>query len=204
MDKEKQIRIFDKQAARYDRARDDSQQKKLRGPLIRQARGNVLELAVGAGANFSYYPSTVRITAVDFSPAMLEKARQAADNLQLDARFICMDMEEIDFPDQSFDTIVSTLSLCSYEHPQRVLKQINRWCKPDGQILLVEHGISSNFAVSSLLRFLNPLLYRANGCHCTRDIMQLVSQSGMEIVHSESRWLDMIHLIQAKPANQRT
>ncbi|WP_052339643.1 class I SAM-dependent methyltransferase [Gorillibacterium massiliense] len=110
-----------------------------------------------------------------------------------------MDMEEMQFPDRSFDTIVSTLSMCSYERPSVVLEKINRWCKPDGQILLMEHGISTNLPLSLIQRTLDPLLHRTVGCHFTRNIPALVHQSGIEIVSSESRWMNMVHLIRGKP-----
>lgn len=202
MDRQKLIRIFDKQATDYDRKREDPKQQRWRRNLIGQAQGDVLELAVGAGANFPFYPREVRITAADFSSAMLEKARRAAGHHHVNADFICTDIEEMSFPGQSFDTIVSTLSCCSYKNPLGVLKKINRWCKPDGTILLMEHGISSNFMVSALQRALNPLLFRVYGCHHTRDIIGLVRESGMQISRVESYSLNMIHLIWARPQQQ--
>lgn len=202
MDKQKLIRIFDKQSTDYARKREDPKQQRWRRNLIGQAQGDVLELAVGAGANFPYYPREVRITAADFSSAMLEKAQQAAGHYHVNANFVCADMEEMSFPGQSFDTIVSTLSCCSYQNPLEMLKKMNRWCKPDGTILLLEHGISSNFVVSTLQRALNPLLYRVYGCHHTRDIIGLVRESGMQISKVESYSLNMIHLIWARPQQQ--
>lgn len=199
MEKQKQIQIFDKQAAKYANRREDTNQKRWRKNLLSHARGEVLELAVGAGANFPYYPPDVKVTATDFSEAMLEKAKPAAKSYGFQADFICGDIEKMDFPDASFDTIVSTLSMCSYDNPLRVLEKINRWCKPDGEILLMEHGISSNPIVSVMQKTLNPLLYRFSGCHHTRYILELVRESGMTIEKSESYWMNMVHLVQAKP-----
>ncbi|UVI29421.1 class I SAM-dependent methyltransferase [Paenibacillus spongiae] len=202
MEKQKLIRIFDKQAVQYERRRENAGQQRWRQKLIRHAKGDVLELAVGAGANFPYYPSEVKVTAADFSQAMLDKAIGAAKQHHIDAEFLCSDMEDIRFPDHSFDTIVSTLSMCSYADPLQVLKNINRWCRPDGRILLMEHGISSNFAVSAIQRTLNPLLYRTLGCHHTRNITGLVRESGIVIEQVESYWLNMVHLIWARPGRQ--
>ncbi|MCL6603170.1 MAG: class I SAM-dependent methyltransferase [Paenibacillus sp.] len=199
MEKQKLIRIFDKQATQYEKKTGDPSQKRFREHLLSHAKGEVLELAVGAGANFPYYPSGVKVTATDFSEAMLEKAKKAAKNHRIDANYICSDIEEVDFPNESFDTIVSTLSFCSYDNPLMVLKKIKRWCKPEGQILLLEHGISSNLAVSTAQKALNPLLYRAYGCHHTRNILGLIRESGLQINKVESRWLNMVHLIWANP-----
>lgn len=199
MDRQKLIRIFDRQATQYDQKREDPKQQRWRQHLISHAKGNVLELAVGAGANFPFYSQEVRITAADFSGAMLENARRAAEHYHLNADFICTDIEDMSFPGHSFDTIVSTLSLCSYTNPLEMLNKLNRWCKPDGTILLLEHGISSNFMVSALQKALNPLLYRVCGCHQTRDIIRLIQESGMHVSRVESYSLNMIHLVWAKP-----
>lgn len=199
MNKQKQIRIFDKQAERYANFRENESQRRWRRQLLESARGRVLELAVGAGANFPYYPKHVQITAVDFSSLMLEKARNAAARNHVDATFIRADIEELSFPDGSFDTIVSTLSLCSYDEPHMVLGRLKRWCKPGGTMLFMEHGISSKMLVSAIQRTLDPVLYRMIGCHHTRNITELVEQAGISIQSVERHWLEMFYMIRAKP-----
>jgi ubiquinone/menaquinone biosynthesis C-methylase UbiE len=199
MDKTKQIRLFDRQAAQYGRRKEGQAIQRWRRNLLRHASGNVLELAVGAGTNFPYYPPGVKVTAADFSPEMLKQARKTAAECRLDAEFIQADIEELDFPDHAFDTIVSTLSFCSYDNPLGVMSKIRRWCKPEGTILLMEHGISSNAAVAALQKMLDPLLYRMVGCHHTRDVPALVRQSGMVIMREESHFLHMVHLLWVKP-----
>ncbi|AOZ91222.1 class I SAM-dependent methyltransferase [Paenibacillus crassostreae] len=199
MEKQKLIRIFDKQATQYEKKRENPEQHRWRQHLLSHAKGEVLELAVGAGANFPFYPPAIKVTATDFSDTMLEKAKRAAKQYHIDGEFLCSDIEEMNFSDQSFDTIVSTLSFCSYDNPSMVLDKINRWCRPDGQILLMEHGISSNLAFSTVQKVLNPLLYRAYGCHHTRNIMELIRESGLKINKVESYWLNTVHLIWANP-----
>lgn len=199
MDKTKQIRLFDRQAAKYRRRKEGQTLRSWRRELLRHANGEVLELAVGAGANFPYYPPGVKVTATDFSPEMLKKAQEAAAECHLNADFILTDIEGLKFPDNSFDTIVSTLSFCSYENPLRVMNKLRRWCKPEGTVLLLEHGISSNAVVSSVQRMLDPLLFRAIGCHHTRNMPDLVRQSGMLITRTESHLFNAVHLLWAKP-----
>ncbi|WP_379151154.1 class I SAM-dependent methyltransferase [Paenibacillus sp. sgz5001063] len=199
MKKQKLIRIFDKQATQYEKKTGDPSQQRWREHLLSHAKGEVLEIAVGAGANFPYYPPGVKVTATDFSEAMIGKAERAANQHRVDVHFICSDIEEMDFPDHSFDTIISTLSFCSYDNPLMVLNKIKRWCKPDGQILLLEHGISSKLTVSVAQKALNPLLYRIYGCHHTRNIPEMIRESGLAINKSESYWLNMVHLIWASP-----
>ncbi|WCF10495.1 class I SAM-dependent methyltransferase [Paenibacillus thiaminolyticus] len=199
MEKQKLIQIFDRQANQYDKKREGPKVKQWRQQLLSDAKGEVLELAVGAGANFPFYPPGVQVAAADFSPAMLEKAQRAAREHRLDARFMCADIEELDFAAHSFDTVVSTLSMCSYDQPRMVLEKMKRWCRPDGSILLMEHGISSYRVLSAVQKALNPLLYRAYGCHHTRDIQELMREAGLEILKAESYWLDMVQLVWARP-----
>lgn len=195
-----QVRKFDKQADMYDKKRVRGELAFLRRRLVGSAEGEVLELGVGAGANLPYYRRDVRLNAVDFSPAMLAKAAAANEaSYGLAATFIQGDVGSLSLPDQAFDTVVSTLSMCAYDHPERVLSAMNRWCKPGGQILLMEHGISSNKLLAILQKLADPLAYRFVGCHQNRDIMGLISASPLEIKHVEHFMLGMLHIIRCAP-----
>lgn len=202
MNKQKLINVFDKQAGKYSNKREGPEQQRWRRELLCRANGKVLELAAGAGANFPYYPPGVVVTATDFSEAMLTKAKLAAARSQVDVHFLQADIEELDFPEQSFDTIVSTLSMCSYEKPQDVLRKVNRWCKPGGTILLMEHGISTKPIIAGMQRLLNPILYRLYGCHHTRHILELIHNSGIQIENTERHWLSMMYIVYAKPSHK--
>jgi len=90
---------------------------RLRHKLLRKASGDVLEVAVGTGKNLPYYPRGCNVTATDLSPEMLTVARKRADRLDIDMTFYVMDAEALDFPDGSFDTVVSTLSTCTFPDP---------------------------------------------------------------------------------------
>lgn len=199
MKKQKLIRIFDHQAVQYDKKREGVKLQMMRQKLLRHAQGEVLELAVGAGANFPFYPQGVKVTALDFSQAMLDKAERRARQFQVDAKFICTDIEEMNFEEHSFNTLVSTLSLCSYENPLKLLNKMIRWCRSDGEILLLEHGISSIGIISTLQKTINPLYHRSFGCHQTRNILQLIQASGMKIISVDSYWMNLVHLARLKP-----
>lgn len=199
MDNKKLIRIFDKQASVYDKRRKNASDRKWREPLVSCAYGKVLEISVGAGANFPFYPKNVEITAVDFSNEMLLRARVGAADHRLRAEFIQSDVESLSFPTDTFDTIVSTLSFCGYENPSSVLAKLNDWCKPDGQILLMEHGISSNPVIRNIQNFVNPMFRKMVGCYLNRDIMGLLQKADLKLERTEHHWKDMIHLIWARP-----
>ena len=199
------LRLYDKQAEKYGRLR---RQKKSydhpwRRELLGAANGQVLEVSVGAGANFRFYPKGVNITAVDVSARMIEKAREAARDEGVEARFICSAVEQLNFPSHSFDTVVSTLSLCAYNDPVGVLRLLSRWCRPGGRILLMEHGLARNPLVQWLQHRFDGLQYRHIGCHADRDILQLVRDAGLEVVKESRKLWGMIYLIEAKPGIEK-
>lgn len=199
MNNEKLVRTFDKQARMYEARRKKQTQKIWRKRLIRCAKGTVLEVGVGAGANFPFYPKDVVVTAIDFSKEMLNKAEVAADECGLHAEFVHTNIESHDFPDNSFDTIVSTLTFCGYKNPIVLLNKFNKWVRDDGQILLMEHGISSNRIIGTIQNAVDPLFLKVVGCHQNRDINQILQQSGIDIIKAERHFLDTVHLVWAKP-----
>ncbi|GED70727.1 SAM-dependent methyltransferase [Brevibacillus reuszeri] len=199
MDKEKLISKFDHQSKIYEMRRKKQSEKKWREKLIGSAKGKVLEVAVGAGANFYFYPKNVDVTAVDFSGAMLSKAKESATASNVRATFIQSDIESISFPENAFDTIVSTFSFCGYEHPVRLLESFNRWCKPDGQILLMEHGLSSNRLIGSTQKIIKPVFLRVVGCHLDRNMINIFQHSPIHIHHMERYKFNTVHLVWASP-----
>lgn len=193
-------RKYNKQAWLMARQPDDSKLAEWRHRLLKDAKGEVLELAAGAGANFPFYPAEVEeVTAVDVSPKMLRFADEKARKAQVDATFILGNIEEMDFPHGSFDTIVSTLSFCGYEDPVALFNKLAQWCKPTGTILLLEHGISTNKAIQTTQRILDPINHKLVGCHLKRDMLQLIESSSLRVTHVESHAAGIIRLIWAQP-----
>ncbi|GIP26935.1 type 11 methyltransferase [Paenibacillus sp. J23TS9] len=199
MNKQKLIKKFDKQSVIYEENTRKRMMGSWRKRLLEGVQGDVLEIAVGAGANFPYYDmDRVRLSAADFSPMMLQRARRIADELNLQVTLIESDIETLDFPAHSFDCVVSTLSLCGYDDPEQVLRNIKRWCKPNGRVYLLEHGLGRNPFFKSAQRLLNPVARKISGCNWNRDIEQIVRNSGLQIEHMERHWNGMIHLIWAR------
>ena len=100
--------------------------RKLRRQLLRQASGKVLEVAVGTGKNFTFYPPGCRIIAVDVSREMLNIARQRAAKLSMDVSFLLADAEALPFSDKSFDTVVSSVTTCTFPNPVAALR-LSEW-----------------------------------------------------------------------------
>lgn len=143
--------------------------------------GTILEVGVGTGKNLPFYPAHSNITAVDFSQAMLERARikARARNLTVDLRW--MDVEQLDFPDARFDAVVGSFVFCSVPDPEKGLAEIHRVLKPGGQLVLLEHVLSERPWLARLMQMLNPLVVRLVGANINRRTVQNVAASGFAI-----------------------
>lgn len=199
MKKEQIIKKFNKQAANYSKKLNKQGQNKWRKQIFQSVKGKTLEVAVGAGMNFSFYPKNIEYLGVDFSPKMIKYAKESAKKYGVNAKFIVSDVECLDFPDNSFDTIVSSGSFCGYENPVHVLNLFNKWCKEEGQILLLEHGLFSVPTLAWFQKKLDKLAVNAIGCHQNRDILEIVKQSNLKIMKHERGILGYLYLIWAKP-----
>ena len=190
---------FDKQANRYNKHREKDKTFKYRQKIFRDIEGKVLEVGIGVGLNFPLYDGDIELTGVDFSPEMLKRAQAAAKAYPFKAAFILADVESIEFPENTFDTIVSSGTLCGYQNPLKVLNNFQKWCKPDGRILLLEHGISSNKPLGWLQKSLDPLAVKITGCHADRDISGIVRSSKLQLVREERYLKGNVYMIWAKP-----
>lgn len=172
--------------------------RKLRRRMLRKATGDVLEVAVGTGANLPHYPAGCRITAVDISPAMLAIAEERARKLDIDAAFRVMDVEALDFPDESFDTVVSTLSSCTFPDPASALREMGRVCRGDGRILLLEHGRSDREWLGRWQDRREDRHARQLGCHWNREPLEITRQAGLEVSHYRRTFLGIFQEIEAQ------
>jgi phosphatidylethanolamine/phosphatidyl-N-methylethanolamine N-methyltransferase len=116
----------------------------------------VLEVGVGTGLSLPLYPPFVRLTGVDLSREMLEKARARVERRGLAnvEGLHEMDALAMDFPDASFDKVVAMYVVSVVQEPARLLRELHRVCKPDGEIFIVNHVRSSNPVVGALERSL--------------------------------------------------
>jgi ubiquinone/menaquinone biosynthesis C-methylase UbiE len=189
---ERARRIWDKQAPRFDRMMGFWEKVLFGGGrewACSQAKGEVLEIAVGSGRNFPYYPPDVRLTAVELSPAMLELARARAAELGRGVELRLGDAQALEFPDDAFDTVVCTFSLCSIPDDRKAVAEARRVLRPGGKLILLEHVRSPSFPVRAVQRILNPLTERFEGDHLLREPLEHVRAEGLEIDQFErSKW----------------
>ena len=172
---------------------------RLRKRAFSEASGKVLEVAVGTGKNLSYYQSHCQIIAIDLSREMLKRARQRAAKANINVHLSLADAEALPFPDHCFDTVVSSLSTCTFPNPTVALQEIARVCKPAGQILLLEHGRSDRgwlgrWQDRHAEQFVKPL-----GCHWNREPLELSKNVGLKMMRVRRNFFGIFHRIEAKP-----
>ena len=158
---------------------------------------DILEVGVGTGKNFSYYPKNTQITAIDFSEKMLERAKIKQLNNSISINLELMDVQSLCYADNSFDTVIGTFVFCSVPLPHKGLQELYRVCKPGGQVLLLEHVLSSKPMMAKMMNLMNPLISLIFGANINRQTVKSIQACGFEKVIVDSASGDMIKLIQA-------
>lgn len=158
-----------------------------------------MEVAIGSGLNFPFYSRDIELTGLDFSHEMLKTAQNAASDYPFKTTLIQEDVETVEFNENSFDTIISSASLCAYQDVVNVLNSFQKWCKPEGKILLMEHGISTNKPLAWLQKSLDPLALKIVGCHQNRNISEIVKESDLKFIKEERYLAGYLYLIWSKP-----
>ena len=146
----------------------------------------VLEVGVGTGKNMPFWSRDMCLTAIDLTPGMLERSRRRAAKLALQADLHLGDVQALDFPDASFDTIVATFVFCSVPDPVMGLRELKRVVKPGGRIVLLEHMRSPNIFMGKLMDLLNPLVVRVMGANINRRTLENVRAAGLIVERVEN------------------
>ena len=194
---DKHARTYDKQMAFWERRLfGDGRQW-----VCTQASGEVLEVAIGTGRNLPYYPQGIRLTGVDFSPAMLELARRQADQLGRKVDLRLGDAQALDLPDASFDTVVCTLSLCAIPDERRAVAEMRRMLRPGGRLLLLDHVAAAPRPARAIQWLLERATIPLGGEHLRRRPLRQVQVEGFQIERRERSKLGIVErLVARKPA----
>lgn len=153
-----------------------------REELLETVQGDVLEIGFGTGLNLAYYPEEVEsLTTVDVNPGVHRLAQKRLATSRLPVKFELVSGEHLPMPDNSYDAVVSTWTLCSIPDVLSALKEVRRVLKPEGKFYFVEHGLSPDPKIAKWQHRLTPIQkVIADGCHLDRDTLRLIEQAGMK------------------------
>ncbi|KAJ8612584.1 hypothetical protein CTAYLR_009801 [Chrysophaeum taylorii] len=199
------VRVFSAVSGQYDATvgRDEVVMGLpiLRWWLLRRASGDVLEVAAGTGSNLKWYDMKKcnRITATDASRPMLEVAARKIKHKPWAHKVVLREVEVSSLGVEQFDTVVDTFGLCSFEDPVAALATLQRSCKPDGTLLLLEHGRSYYTPINNLLDKYAARHLRAWGCTWNRDIIKILQEAGLQVDSLTRFHFGTTYLIVARP-----
>jgi|SRR3989344_1389217 len=158
---------------------------RLRKETIPLLQGKVLEIGVGTGKNLKYYTKNAKVTAIDISSNMMQRAQEKARKLDIDVVFKLMDGQHLDFKDNSFDIVVTTFVLCSIPDPVQAAREIKRVLKPTGKAVLIEHVRSEHTIIRFLQWIHNPITRRLTGANINRNTRENLEKAGLIIEKDE-------------------
>jgi ubiquinone/menaquinone biosynthesis C-methylase UbiE len=194
-------RSWDKESASYDKQMQlflrflapDS-----RAWVCGQAAGDTLEVAIGTGLNLPHYAAEVRLTGVDFSPAMLELARRRAAQIGRPVDLRESDASALPFAADSFDTVVCTYGLCAIPDDGRAVSEMKRVLRPGGLLLLADHVAGAAWATRAIQRFFEVFTVPLQGEHFLRRPLYLVEAEGLDVEQRGRSKLGMIERLAAR------
>ena len=152
-----------------------------RAKIIPKASGDILELGCGGAANLDFYnwPAVRSLSGIDPSPELMDRAREELAKQGRDANFVSGIAEDLPFASNSFDSVVTTFTLCSVQNMPAALAEAKRVLRPGGRLLFVEHGLAPDMSPAKWQRRIEPLWKNiAGGCHLTRPVTQAISAAG--------------------------
>ncbi len=158
--------------------------RKARKKIIHLALGNVLEIGAGSGVNLKYYDYTKieKMTFIDssFFEVIHKKIKKAQCTIPCET--IEMDIEDLKFPDKSFDTVVFSLVFCSVTDVSKGLSEVKRVLKDDGQVLFIEHVLPHKKGFRKLVSKVAPLWFKmSKSCHLDRDFETSILNAGFQV-----------------------
>ncbi len=167
--------------------------------LFSKAKGSTMLVAAGTGADFKFFPADIELTAIDFSPTMLEWAEKKRHESASPLTLLEADVTALDFEDGTFDTVATSCTFCSVPDPIAGLREIRRVLKDDGQLLMFEHVRPATLHFGILMDFMNPIA-RKMGPDINRRTADNVRAAGFRLTREFNIFLDMVKLFEAVKA----
>ena len=158
-----------------------------RKTLLSEASGDVLEVGAGTGANLLLYGDGAQtLTLTEPEKPMVRRLEKHIAQRHPDAKLLRAPAEDLPFNDSSFDTVVSTLVLCTVDDQRRALREMHRVLRPGGRLLFIEHVRSEDEKLARLQDRMAPINVRiGHGCHCNRPTLDEIQNAGFTVTHVE-------------------
>ena len=163
-----------------------------REKVVPKAEGIVLEVGIGSGLNIPFYDSSKidKIVGLDPSCELNVMAEKVARENAIDIEFVLSSAEDIPLPDNHFDTVLVTYTMCTIPDAVAANKEMRRVLKPEGRLIFCEHGVAPDLKVSKWQHRIDPYWTKiAGGCHLNRNIPDLIRSAGFQIQSMEEMYL---------------
>jgi ubiquinone/menaquinone biosynthesis C-methylase UbiE len=164
----------------------------LRRRVCEELEGDVVEIGFGSGLNVPFYPDRVkRVAAVEPADLGWKLAEKRVSETSIPVERSGLDGQSLPFPDNSYDTALSTWTLCTIPDVATALGEVRRVLKPGGTLHFVEHGLAPDESVRRWQRRLEPIQKRAfGGCHLTRPVVEMLKGAGFTITELDEFYED--------------
>jgi len=168
-----------------------------RKEILRQAKGNILEVGVGTESSLKDYPPNEQMVAVDTSQEMLRRAEEKLKNYNGKIELCRGDVRNLFFKDETFDTVFTSWVFCSVTDPVKGLMEARRVLKKEGKLLMLEHVKSRNMALGYLRHRSNLLVARLGVGNINRDTVENLREAGFQIKQERNLAYDLVKAIVA-------
>ncbi len=177
-------------SALYDRAMKSTEEagmREMRREALAEAHGRTIDIGAGTGLNAGLYPPAVsELVLAEPDPHMLKKLREKRSGSGGEVEVIQASADRLPVEDDSFDTAVFTLVLCTVPDPKAALAEAARILRPGGKLIFVEHVRSEDPGLARWQdRLEKPWRFLGDGCHCNRDTVATIEASSFEVSHIE-------------------
>ena len=163
-----------------------------RKKVVPLAEGKILEVGIGSGLNLRFYNKSkiIEIWCIDPSEELNAMAKRVATEENINVKFITSGAEDIPFPDNYFDTVLITYTMCTIPSVLKANEEMRRVLKSGGKMIFCEHGVSPDESIKKWQKRLNSIWGKiAGGCNINRDIPMLIKSSGFKIVMMDEMYL---------------
>ncbi|MDA7696975.1 class I SAM-dependent methyltransferase [Gammaproteobacteria bacterium] len=152
-----------------------------RQKVVPLAKGKVLDIGIGSGLNIPFYNSDKidKVIGIDPSHELIDLAKELANDSKASIELVIGNAESIPYPDNFFDTVLVTYTMCTIPNVAIANKEMWRVLKDDGRLIFCEHGLAPDKKISKWQNRIDPFWGKiAGGCHLNRDIQKLITDAG--------------------------